>query len=360
MNVLQLSKYYPPSHGGLELVAEFFSRAAQDLNHHTSVISLGAETKNYHGRYGEQVIQCKEDLKVSSSPLSMAYFKAVKVAFRDRQPDYVLVHLPHPFAHEIAKRIRSTHPKVKLLGIYHSDVVNQVLLRDLYHWHFKRHLSSYDAFIYSSPQLQVSSPVLRQISSSQQRVIPFCVERPVSARAWESGRFRGKFIAIGRMVPYKGFEFLVKSFASLPYQLTLVGGGPLRQQLEAMAPANVRFAGEITESEKYRLMSEHDALIMSSINRSEAYGMTIVEAFSIGLPVVAANIDSGVSFLVREGETGLKFPIQDASGLALQLDRLKTEDGLAQRLSQASHRFYQAELSYEAFRGKLQSLLGNL
>lgn len=359
MKILQLSKYYPPTHGGLEIVAEFMSRAVRDLGHEVTVVSLGKTDRTYEGRFGEKVLQCREDLKLSSSPLSFNYFRAARAVLKNDSPDFVFLHLPHPFAHEIAKWFRPLCRErgTKIIGVYHSDIINQVALRDAYNLHFCRHLDLYDAFVCSSPNLKASSAVLSKLPDAKVKVIPFCIDHPFGQSAPTERPFQGKFISIGRMVPYKGYEFLVKCFADLPYVLNLVGNGPLRDRLKAMAPKNVNFVGEISEAEKYQLLGQHDALIMSSINRAEAYGMTIVEAFSVGVPVIAANVDTGVSFLVRDGVTGLKFPINDATGLKRQIERLRLEAGLSEHCSREAKRLFTNELAFAPFRANMRSLI---
>jgi glycosyltransferase involved in cell wall biosynthesis len=152
------------------------------------------------------------------------------------------------------------------------------------------------------------------------------------------------------MVPYKGYDFLLKCFNDLPYELTMVGDGPLRNELMKHAPKNVTFVGEVSEEEKFRLFREHDALIVSSINRSEAYGMTIVEAFSSGLPVIASDIDTGVTFLVRGGLTGLTYPILSASGLTEQVHRMGSNQALREELGKNCRHFFEEQLSYPAFK----------
>ena len=363
MKILQLSKYYPPAHGGLELVAEFFSRAVCELGHEVTVVSLGKETKIYTGRFGERVLESKEDLKLSSSPISLQYFLNARVSIQQNPPDLILLHLPHPFAHEVIKWFKTTikDANIKLAGIYHSDIVNQVSLRDAYNLHFLRHQEIYDFFICSSPNLQKSSPILSLLPENRVKIIPFCIDHSFKARFSENVRdFQGRFISIGRMVPYKGYDFLIDCFNSLPYSLTLVGSGPLKAQLQKKAGSNIKFLGEVSEEEKFRLLQSHDALIMSSINRAEAYGMTIVEAFSVGLPVIASNVNSGVSFLVKDEATGLKFPIKDFAGLSLQIEKLKNCPGLAKKLSEGGMDFFNRELSYEAFMNNFKSLIASV
>ncbi len=358
MKILQLSKYYPPTHGGLEIVAEFFSRAAADLAHETRILSLGPETKVYIGRYGETVYQSKENYNFKSAPISLSYYRKWKELVSDS--DVILVHLPNPLAHELIKLSQAAIKtrKCRVVGIYHSDIVNQVLLRDAYNLYFMKDIELYDDFICSSDKLRKSSSIIGSLPEPKIHIIPYCID-PVNSlprNAGSSGQ-KAKFMAIGRMVPYKGYDFLLKSFKDLPFELTMVGDGPLRSELMKNAPKNVNFVGEVTEEEKFRLFSEHDALIVSSINRSEAYGMTIVEAFSSGLPVISSNIDTGVTFLVRNGLTGLTFPILSAPGLTEQVHRLGSDKALREKLGKNCRSFFEEKLSYPAFKKNFKNFL---
>ncbi len=351
MRILQLSKYYPPAHGGLELVAEFFSRAFRDRGDEVTVLALGRENAVYRGRFGERVLQGREDLKLRSSPFSLSYFREFRRYLQQERPDFVLVHLPHPFAHELVVWAKGLlrGSRTKVVGVYHSDIINQVLLRDAYNLHFSRSLDAYDFFVCSSPNLKRSSAVLAGVPDSRVHVIPFCVVGPGSP-APRPREFRGRFISIGRLVPYKGYDFLVDAFRRLPYELTIVGCGPLAEKLRARAPANVRFTGEVSDDEKARLLEAHDGLIVSSVNRAEAYGMTIVEAFASGVPVVASAVDTGVSFLVRDGETGLMFEIRDEASLRRKLESFAANPDLLRAVSARALDFYHRDLSYGAFR----------
>lgn len=362
MKILQLSKHYPPTHGGLEIVAEFFSRACQDLGHETFVVSTGDKTLTYRGQFSETVFQGRENLKLNSSPLSIEYVRQVIDLVQSQSIEIILVHLPNPLAHEICKWIGPTisSKKIKIIGIYHSDIINQVVLRDLYNLYFKNHLSLYDFFVCSSPQLQASSVILSQVKEDQIRVIPFCIDPGLPQAPRGDKRFQGKFISIGRMVPYKGYEFLIRAFNDLPYELTIVGTGPLESSLKIIAGKNIKFLGSVSEEKKFELLNDSDALVMSSINRAEAFGMTIVEAFSVGLPVISSKIDTGVSFLARHEVTGLTFEVLDALDLRRQIERFASSALLRRDLSKNAYEFFQNTLSYPAFKGNVHSLLKEL
>lgn len=356
LKILQLSKYYPPINGGIEIVAEFFSRALTELGHEVNVLSFGQSDKFYTGKYHEKVYQSAEHLKLSSSPLSMSYFKKFYKIIKEDPPQILFVHLPNPFAHEIIKFFSALikEKKVKVVGVYHSDIVNQVHFRDAYGFYFSRHIHLYDQIICSSLELKSSSAILSSLTLDKVKVFPFCVQGQYQSIPKNSGTdFKGKFLAVGRMVPYKGYDFLIDTFKSLPYGLTIIGTGPLNDSLRKKAGPNINFVGEVSEEEKYQHFKDSDALIMSSINRAEAYGMTIVEAFSVGLPVIASNIDTGVSFLVKDAVTGLKFSVLNQEELTSQIKRLSSDSKLRNELSVNSFNFFKAELNFDAFKGNI-------
>lgn len=357
MKILQLSKYYSPVKGGLEVVAEFFSKAFVDLGHEVTVLSFGADDRAYTGKFDEKVLQAKEDLLLLSTPFSLSYLRALKKELTSGV-DLIFVHLPNPFAHEILKFVKRFNTKpTRVIGVYHSDIVNQRYLRDIYNLHFLSDRSLYDGFICSSPQLKEFSPVLSKVKDKT-TVIPFCVDALAEGLIRSPHHtFQGNFLAIGRLVPYKGFDFLIQSFKDLPYNLTIVGKGPLDSKLREMATANVTFMGEVSDEVKRELICTSDALIMSSINESEAYGMTIVESFSAGLPVIGSAIRSGVSFLLRDRQTGLTFPVKNQEALIKAIEAFATDSRLRSRLSKNGMEFYQTYLSYEAFRANVSGLL---
>jgi rhamnosyl/mannosyltransferase len=68
------------------------------------------------------------------------------------------------------------------------------------------------------------------------------------------------------------------------------------------------------------------------VERSEAYGISMVEAHACGTPVVATTLGTGVEFVNRHGETGLNAPPRDAAALAEAVNTLLSDDALRQRM----------------------------
>ena len=101
-------------------------------------------------------------------------------------------------------------------------------------------------------------------------------------------------LAVGRMVYYKGFEYLVQAMASVNGHLLLVGEGPLQAKLERQAfEAALGIESPSWASLTGRVIGYYhaaDVFVMPSIARSEAFGIAQLEAMACGKPVVNTRL----------------------------------------------------------------------
>lgn len=151
---------------------------------------------------------------------------------------------------------------------------------------------------------------------------------------------RGFSIAFaGRLLPMKGIDTLLRAVASLPddVTLTLIGGGPLREELEDLVAelglrGRVEFETAIASDEMPRRLAGFDALVLPSRTTrrwKEQFGKVLVEAMASGIPVIGSS--SGAIPEVVD-DAGLIFPEGDASILAEQLGRLRSDPELWAKL----------------------------
>jgi glycosyltransferase involved in cell wall biosynthesis len=120
---------------------------------------------------------------------------------------------------------------------------------------------------------------------------------------------RKVIVGMGRMVPWKGFEVLLRAIALLPkdqFELRLIGDGPERGRLESMAEALdlgavVHFLGY--RADPFPFLEGADLGVLPS--EFEPFGNVIIEMFAAGLPVVAFDVDYGPREIIRDGENGL-------------------------------------------------------
>jgi glycosyltransferase involved in cell wall biosynthesis len=114
---------------------------------------------------------------------------------------------------------------------------------------------------------------------------------------------------------------VVKTFNVLGLPLKIVGTGSELEKLKAAAKANIEFLGFASHSDKWRLLSTAKALIIPG---EEDFGLTAVEAQSVGTPVIAFK-KGGITETVIDGKTGFFFLEQTAESLSETIARSSLE-----------------------------------
>lgn len=342
--------------GGIELVEKTITKAHRELKDEVHIIAFAKEKKEFRGEFGEDVININEDLFFKSAPFNFQLIFQLKTIVKTLKIHRIYVHLPNPYMHEVVRYAKMflKDSGVVVVAVYHSDIVNQKFLGKIYNAYFKLTASTYDLWMCSSEKLWNSSQILNKLKKEQQRIIPFCTDGVINYRARKV--FKGKCLAVGRLVPYKGFDFLLDALRDTEFELHIIGNGPELEKLKEKASKNIFLHRHLSDERKSELFNECDVLIVSSINRSEAYGMTIVEAFEAGMPVVASNINSGVTYLAQHEKTGLVFDIKNKEQLLHCLNRLKNEVGLFESLSHNARVFFEEALTFETFKEKIKNI----
>ena len=152
-------------------------------------------------------------------------------------------------------------------------------------------------------------------------------------RAWRprSGDLRGRrFVALGRLVPQKNYEMLLRAFAaggSPDDQLTIYGDGQSRVGLERLAEllglgSRLRFAGHVAHSASC-LIGE-DAMLMTS--HFEGIPAALVEGMTCGMPIVATDCGVGVRALVEDYAGGTLVARGDIAAFASTIATLPSGD----------------------------------
>lgn len=168
-------------------------------------------------------------------------------------------------------------------------------------------------------------------------VIPnFCTPVPFRRAARGAGCH---FIAAGRLDPQKGFDLLIRAFASLPdpaTRLTIFGEGPERQKLEHQVAAagltgRVTLPGIAKGAKDW--LPAGDVLVVSS--RYEGFCNVVAEATCSGLPVISFDCPYGPAEMIVDGVNGLLIPPGDVTGLARAMQRVAEDPALLERLGQS-------------------------
>jgi glycosyltransferase involved in cell wall biosynthesis len=137
------------------------------------------------------------------------------------------------------------------------------------------------------------------------------------------------FLCVSRLSPEKGVDVLVRAFHGVPGELALVGDGPDRERVAALAGPSVRLLGRIERDELVDWYATADAFVMPS--RSETWGMSMTEAAAAGLPLVASEAPGAGYDLIEEGVNGFRVPVEDVEALRRALTRVATDEAFRER-----------------------------
>lgn len=371
MKILQICSYYEPSTGGIEQVAHDVANALKGTCEQKVVCFEHSKTPSPREVDGVEVLRAKCFAKVASQSLSFSYGKLLKKTFRDFRPDVVIFHYPNPFlAHYLKKQLRR-HPETKLIVWWHLDITKQKLLGKLFAGQTKWLLRRAEKVVATSPAYLEGSASLRSVREKCV-VVPCCVSdarvTPTEAARAEAEVLRsahtGKIIclAMGRHVPYKGLEYLIRASKLLDerFEIWIGGEGPLSEELKALAKGDekVQFLGKIPlEALQSRLLS-CDIFCFPSITKNEAFGIALAEAMSYGKPAVTFTIaGSGVNYVSVNGETGIEVENRNVEAYAAAIQKLAEDPALRAEYGANAKRRVEQLFTNAQFNAHVEALL---
>ena len=174
---------------------------------------------------------------------------------------------------------------------------------------------------------------------------PFVALEPSTPHR-RSGAAATRLITVAMMRPgvkLESYQALAASLARLidrPWTLTIIGDGPVRDQVEAaFAPLpreRIEWRGALDRPAVGAALAEHDIFVWPGIG--EAYGLVYLEAQAAGLPVVAFD-SGGVAATVRNGETAILVQDGDLAALATALVELVENTNRREDMGRAARNF---------------------
>jgi rhamnosyl/mannosyltransferase len=268
--------------------------------------------------------------------------------------DLLVLHEPNPMAllaYVIAR------PRQPLIVWYHSEVVRpRWRYRAFYHPFVSVALRRASRIIVSSPALREHAAALVHYQD-RTAVVPFGLPDPAFDTGCDStiadvrARWNGPIVLfVGRLVPYKGVEVLLRAMTGARAAAVIVGDGPLGSELQQQAATlgltdRAFFLGALSEESLTRWYQHCDLLVLPSTTRAEAFGLVQLEAMARGKPVVSTRIESGVPWVNQDGVTGLTVPPGDSDALRNAINRIVETPALRQRMGQAARQRFEREFT---------------
>lgn len=347
MKVLHFFKtYYPDTTGGIEQVMFQLCQGSRAFGVEGQVLTLSPTPSPERIQVADHsVVRVKENFNLASTGFSLSAFSTFKAMAAEA--DLVHFHFPWPMMDLVHFATRHGRPTVLS---YHSDIIKQRTLLKLYAPLMNRMLASMDRILVASPNYQRTSETLKPFADKTV-VVPYGLDETaypqVSAERqahWQAQVPNKFFLFVGVLRYYKGLSTLLDALEGVDYPVLILGGGPQEQELKAQAERlqlrNVRFLGRLDDEDKACLLQLSHALVFPSHLRSEAFGISLLEASMYSKPMISCEIGTGTTFVNIDGETGLAVPPENPQALRGALRRLWDNPEEAARFgAQARARF---------------------
>jgi len=350
MKILQLGKFYP-IRGGVEKVMYDIMLGLSERGIQCDMLCASTEghpQQNIKVNDFATVFVIKTSLNVAATKLAPKMIsKLRKIA-----ANYDIIHIHHPDPMATLALFMAGY-KGKVILHWHSDILKQKTLLYIYMplqtWLIKRA----DMIVGTTPVYVQQSEFLKdyehKINFIPIGVLPIDADQSIVQRIKNENKGKTLIFSLGRLVEYKGFEYLIESakYLSEDYRIIIGGKGPLQESLENLIKLNnlqekVNLIGFLSDEEAYAYFMATDIFVLSSIIKTEAFAIVQIEAMSCSKPIITAHIPgSGVSWVNKHNTSGLICNRKNPQELAECIKLLGENKDLYNKLSLGAKNRYQ-------------------
>ena len=309
MRVLQLGKFYFPEVGGIETALKDICESLSDqVTFRVLVANTRLRTQHEDGRIA--VTRAASAGRLFSCSMAPSY----PIWARRFAADIIHVHLANPLA-ELSALLANR--EIPVVAHFHSDVVRPVPgpLRVVYNRFLHAFYRRANCIVVPTPRhIDVSKFVPHYREKC--RVVPFGI--PVSRFDLDdAGRKKvdalkdgmPTVLFVGRLVYYKGVEYLIRALEKVQARLWIVGTGPLENSLKQLAAKlgiadRVSFLGYVSDEDLVAYYHACNMFALPSITNQEMFGLVQLEAMACGKPVISTDLPTGVPWVNQHGKTG--------------------------------------------------------
>lgn len=372
--VLHLGKFFPPFSGGIEnFLVDLMTEQQQQG------ITVAAIVHDHHlhfNRFFTTISPEKwQDLliyrvpsygRLLYAPVSPHFPFWLQKVLQQFKPNLLHLHLPNTSAFFALWLAHAT--QIPWVIHWHADVISTIDSRlsyayPLYRPFEQRLLAQAKAIVVTSPPYLATSIALKNWHDKC-HIVPLGLslkrlpQPNFSAIAWAEQQWqyseKMRILSVGRLTYYKGHEGLIQVMTHLEGAYTLiVGEGEQRPFLENLIKKlnlskKVKLLGHCSNEQLTALFATCDCFCLTSVERTEAFGMVLLEAMRYAKPIVASNIvGSGVTWVVQDGVTGRLMPLQNLPALVQILQELIHSVELRHYLGKSGHQRFFERFSIE-------------
>lgn len=350
--VLQFGKAFPPVNlGGVEIVIQNLHNGLNRRN--IKCDSLGVNGNHSfkidEGSFGGKIYRSKRLAKVFSTLISIHQI----FLFKKIKGEYDLIHYHHPDP-MAGLCLFLSRPDSPIITHWHSDIIRQKVLLIFYAPILKWILARSKVIICTSSNYANHSTFLKKYLNKVE-IVPIGIDiDPKSYDVQFHDELKKRFIdkvmlcSVGRLNYYKGYEYLIRSIKNLPSNvvLVIVGEGELKKDLIKLVERldlknRIHFLGKLNEERKHSVFEACNIFILASTYKTEAFGISQVEAMAHGKPIISTKIEgSGVDWVNLDNYSGLTVPIKNSLAISNAIKKIIDNPSLSQSLSLGSYERY--------------------
>jgi len=360
MKIAIITPTFPPYAGGIGQVAFFNARELMKLGHEVTVFTP----------WYREVQEVMPEINVRRLRPKFKYGNAAYVpALKRELIGYDIIHLHYPFfgGAEVIWRQQRRLKKhgAKIVLHYHMDVMGEGFLR----WFFKFHnavilpriINIADQVIFTSMDYGQNSNAAKfqkkfpakflAVPNGVDPEVYRPAERAIGLVARHNLKPEEKIVVfvggLDHAHYFKGVGYLIEAMSRLTaadyrWRLIIVGEGELKSAYQDLASQlrvteAVVFAGRVGEEELPQYYNLADVVVLPSIDKSEAFGLVLLEGMACGKPVVASDL-AGVRSVVTDGQDGLLARPKDPDDLATKINFFLTNAAEAEVFGRAGRR----------------------
>jgi glycosyltransferase involved in cell wall biosynthesis len=345
MRVVIVNSFFPPWRGGAETYVYNLAKNLQSRGHEITVVCgdqpLETGTREVDGLTVKRLHITR---KIYGTPIMPYLF----LRLLSEPADIMHANFPSPYIAFITAFVSKLR-RVPAVLTWHNDLppvtrtagllvaLHDHLVLPVYLKWFRKIIATSEAYAHTSRNLERVQPqveVIRNgvdINRFNPNVNGERIRQKLKLDECKIVLFVG---ALTEWHRYKGLDVLLEALSLLNdtshVQLLVVGDGMLKSHYQEMASAlsissRVIFAGDASDSDLPEYYACSDVLVLPSKDRSEGFGLTLLEANATGKPVIGSHV-GGIPGVIRDGYNGLLVPPNDPRALASKLSELLDKD----------------------------------
>lgn len=263
-----------------------------------------------------------------------SYIRQIRIYFKDYgQPDVIIAHSA-VWGGAVAIRVSHTFSIPFILYEHRSrfataDRLARGFFRDWHMCELKKIFAGAERIVVVSDSLCAGIEKIEPEVKNTISVIPDLVNTDFFTPSEKRDTSPFIFISVALLEEVKGLRYLLEAFHEFlkrvqgNFELHIAGAGSLEKNLKKYSvelglKGKVRFPGFLTKKGVKEAMQQSHVFILPSI--IEAFGVVLIEAMAVGLPVIATK--SGGPQSIVNSESGLLVPVRDAEGLSEAMEKM--------------------------------------